>query len=29
VLELVRERQNAIKTGALVIAPSADRPAGE
>ena len=29
VLELVRERQNAIKVGALVIAPSADRPAGE
>ena len=29
VLELVRERQNAIKTGVLVIAPSADRPAGE
>jgi basic membrane protein A and related proteins len=29
VLELVRQRQNAIKTGALVIAPSADRPAGE
>lgn len=29
VLELVRERQNAIKAGALVIAPSADRPVGE
>lgn len=29
VLELVRERQNAIKAGALVIAPSADRPLGE
>ncbi len=29
VLELVRERQNAIKTGAIVVAPSADRPAGE
>ena len=29
VLEVVRERQNAIKTGALVIAPSADRPLGD
>jgi basic membrane lipoprotein Med (substrate-binding protein (PBP1-ABC) superfamily) len=29
VLELVRERQNAIKVGAIVISPSADRPAGE
>jgi len=29
VLELVRERQNAIKTGALVIAPSGDRPLGD
>ena len=29
VLELVRERQNAIKVGALVIAPSSDRPAGD
>lgn len=29
VLEFVRERQNAIKTGALVIAPSAERPVGE
>jgi len=28
VLELVRERQNAIKTGALVIAPSGDQPLG-
>lgn len=29
VLELVREKQNAIKIGALVVAPSADRPAGD
>jgi len=29
VLELVRERQNAIKVGAIVIAPSANRPVGE
>ncbi|MFM8735497.1 MAG: BMP family ABC transporter substrate-binding protein [Pirellulales bacterium] len=29
VLEFVRQKQNAIKIGALVIAPSADRPAGE
>lgn len=26
VLELVRQKQNAIKTGALVVAPNADRP---
>jgi basic membrane lipoprotein Med (substrate-binding protein (PBP1-ABC) superfamily) len=29
VLELVRQKQNAIKTGALVVAPNADRPAGD
>jgi basic membrane lipoprotein Med (substrate-binding protein (PBP1-ABC) superfamily) len=29
VLEFVRERQNAIKVGALVVAPSADRPTGD
>lgn len=29
VLELVREKQNAIKIGALVLNPSADRPVGD
>lgn len=29
VLQLVRDKQNAIKTGAIVIAPSADRPVGD
>jgi basic membrane protein A and related proteins len=29
VLELVREKQNAMKIGALVINPSADRPVGD
>lgn len=29
VLELIREKQNAIKVGALAITPSADRPAGD
>jgi hypothetical protein len=29
VMELIRAKQNAIKTGVLVINPSADRPVGD